>query len=356
MLQGSLRAGLPRLISVATENPGRMYSQAELVDLFGVTDKKITKLFSSSHIASRFLSLPEPDETGRIPYENGLDLVSKHRNQAIAAGKAVVCRVIEMANLQPSDIDYIACVTSTGFLCPGLSAHLTKMVGLRSDIYRIDVVGMGCNAGLNSMQPLVNFCLLNPQSHALLVCAEICSAAYVFDMTTRTAVVNSLFGDGVAAAVFGHRGERSETTGPEILGFSSHIMADQIEAMRFDYEDGKYSFFLDRNIPYIIGDNVQYPVKALLDNFGLKLRDIRHWIVHSGGRKVIDAIKFSLGISSHAVRHTESVLKERGNLSSGSFLFSHQRLIEEKVAEQGDYAMMMTMGPGATIECCLARF
>lgn len=346
----------PRLLSVATGNPGKMYRQQELLDLFGVTDKKISKIFSNSHISTRFLSLGTPDDSGRLGDESGLELYNKHREQAIAAGKRVITQALEHAGLQPSDIDYIACVTSTGFLCPSLSALLIREVGLRQDVHRLDVVGMGCNAGLNGMQPLINFCRLNQDRRALLVCAEICSAAYVFDMSMRTAVVNSLFGDGVAAAVFGSTKASVHEIAPEILGFTSHMMHEHIDAMRFDYEEGKYSFYLDRDIPYVIGNNVEKPVNALLSKFGLQKHNIKHWIVHSGGRKVIDAIKFNLGLSPHALRHTEGVLKDLGNLSSGSFLFSHQRLIHEDVARRGDYAVMMTMGPGATIECCLARF
>ncbi len=356
MSNGATHAEGPRLLSVATKNPGKRYRQEELVELIGVTDRKLAKLFSSTHIDSRFLTLGELDQNGHLANETGLELHRKHREQAIEAGQAVIALALQYADLQAPDIDYIACITSTGFLCPGLSAHLARVSGLRPDVHRLDVVGMGCNAGLNGMQPLVNFCRLHPDSRALLVCAEICSASYVFDLSVRTAVVNSLFGDGVAAAVFGCRGVDEPRTAPEILGFTSHMMHEHINAMRFDYEEGKYSFYLDRDIPYIIGNNAEQPVNALLSKFGLKLHDIKHWIVHSGGRKVIDAIKFNLGLSSHALRHTEGVLKDLGNLSSGSFLFSHQRLIEENVAQRGDYAVMMTMGPGATIECCLARF
>lgn len=346
----------PRLLSVATDNPGRRYRQQELVDLFGITDRRISRLFANTHINSRFLSLREPDEHGKLRAESGLELNDKHRAQAVAAGGRAIKKALMQAGLEPQDIDYIACITSTGFLCPGLSAHMVREAGLPPNVHRLDVVGMGCNAGLNGMQPLVNFCRLNPTSYALLVCAEICSASYVVDDTVRTAVVNSLFGDGVAAAVFGHAAAEDHECGPEILGFTSYIMQEHLQTMRFDYTDGKYSFYLDKDIPYVIGGNAERPVGELLRRFGLKQHDVKHWIVHSGGKKVIDAIKFNLGLSSHAVRHTEGVLRDLGNLSSGSFLFSYQRLDEERVAEKGDYGLMMTMGPGATIECCLARF
>ncbi|HEV7777058.1 MAG TPA: 3,5-dihydroxyphenylacetyl-CoA synthase DpgA [Luteibacter sp.] len=345
----------PRVLSIATTNPGHAYTNEQLIELFGVNDSKLVKLFRNSRISRRYLELPQAESNGRIEAESSSELAAKHKREAVAAGVDATLRALAAAGLQSEDLDYIACVTSTGYLCPGLSAYLAKALGLRPDVFRLDVVGMGCSAGLNGMQPLVNYCRLNPTRHALLVCVEICSASYVFDTTIRTAVVNSLFGDGAVAAVFGPRGE-SSTAGPEVLDFRSHIITDHIDAMRFDHVDGKYSFYLGRDIPYVIGANVKHPIDALLSQNNLRMRDIAHWIFHSGGRKVIDSIKFNLGLSSHALRHTESVLADMGNVSSGSFLFSHRRLMEEQVTAPGDYTVMVTMGPGASIECCLARF
>jgi predicted naringenin-chalcone synthase len=345
----------PRVLSIATTNPGQAYTNDQLIELFDVNDSKLVRLFRNSRISQRYLELPQASPNGRIEAESSAELAAKHKRGAVAAGVEATRRALETAGLRPEDLDYIACVTSTGFLCPGLSAYVAKELGLRPDVHRLDVVGMGCSAGLNGMQPLVNYCRLNPSRHALLLCVEICSASYVFDGTIRTAVVNSLFGDGAVAAIFGPRGE-SAAVGPEVLDFCSHVITDHIDAMRFDHVDGKYSFYLDRDIPYVIGANVKYPIEALLSRNNLRIRDIAHWIIHSGGRKVIDSIKFNLGLSSHALRHTESVLAEMGNVSSGSFLFSHRRLLEEQVTAPGDYTVMMTMGPGASIECCLARF
>lgn len=346
----------PRILSIATANPGRKYTQQELLELFGVTDQKIAGLFCNSHIESRYLCLPKPVDAGAMPVETSLDLWEKHREHALATGQVAIGAALKGAELNISDIDYIACVTSTGFLCPGLTARFGKAMGFRQNVHRIDIMGMGCHGGLNGMQPLVNYCKQNPDRRALLVCVEICSAAYVFDMTMRTAVVNSLFGDGCGAAVLGTQANFDPTFGPEILAFESHIIPEQIEAMRFDYDGNKYSFFLDREIPYVLGNHAERPVSALLNRYGLKIPDVKHWVVHSGGRKVIEAIKKSLNITEYDVRHTSSVLRDFGNQSSGSFLFSYKRLIEERVAQQGDYIVMMTMGPGATIECCLARF
>ncbi len=105
-----------------------------------------------------------------------------------------------------------------------------------------------------------------------------------------------------------------------------------------------------------MGANAEKPVDRLLDAHGLKRRDISHWIVHSGGKKVIDAIKYNIGITEYDVRHTTSVLRDFGNISSGSFLFSYQRLLNEGLVRRGDYGVLMTMGPGSTIETALVRW
>jgi len=344
------------LVSVGTANPPRKYSQEELLWLFGVTAPKLRGFFLNAHIRSRHLCLPQPISPGRMPEESPADLLQKHLSQSLAVGSEAVLGALSPLGLAPRDVDYLLCVTSTGFLVPGVSAHLIKSLGFREDVQRVDVVGMGCNAGLNGMQPVVNFCARNPGSIGLLLCVEICSAIYVFDQDLRTAVTNSLFGDGGAAAVVTTGALKARVPQLEILGFDSHIITDHIDAMRFELNDAKNSFLLDPEVPYVIGGNVEKPVERLLTRFGLGRRDIAHWVIHSGGRKVIDAIRCALGLSADDVRNTESVLRDFGNLSSAAFLFSHQRLLRENRARAGDYAMMITMGPGTSIETCLGRF
>ncbi|MCA9583643.1 MAG: hypothetical protein KC416_17720, partial [Myxococcales bacterium] len=242
------------------------------------------------------------------------------------------------------------------FLCPGITAHLIKEMGFRPDVHRADILGMGCNAGMNGLGLVAAFCAANPGKLALMVCVEVCSAAYVLNDDVVTGVVNALFGDGSAAVLLTAGGGASEAPGPSIHGFVSHIITDGIHTMRFDLDGAKLSFYLDKDIPYVIGANIRIPVGKLLAQHGLVKRQIRHWIVHSGGKKVVDAIKYNVGITAWDVRHTSSVLRDFGNLSSGSFLFSYQRLLDEGLVRRGDYGVLMTMGPGSTIETALIRW
>src|SRR5262249_15071022 len=160
-------------------HPPRGYSQAELLALFNITDPKIESIFQNSHIQNRYLHLPERDAFGNMPEENSLALAHKHRDGALASGAAAINRALAPLGLTTRDIDYFVCVTTTGFLCPSLTAHFIEKLGFRRDVHRVDVVGMGCNAGLNALQPLANYCALNPQKIGVQLCVEICSAAYV---------------------------------------------------------------------------------------------------------------------------------------------------------------------------------
>jgi alkylresorcinol/alkylpyrone synthase/polyketide synthase Type III len=227
---------------------------------------------------------------------------------------------------------------------------------------------MGCNAGLNGLNPLVQWVRNHPGGVALLVCCEINSAMYVLDETPRTGIVNSLFGDGAAAAVLtsyaehdsGPLASRLPPSGPLpcVLDFESFCIPEQWAAMRFDWNDdaGKWSFYLDRDIPYVIGFNVRTPLERLLQRNGLDFSAIKHWVLHTGGGAVIDSVKLSLGLEERDVRHTRSVLRDYGNISSGSFLVSLERLLAEGCAADGDRGVMVTMGPGAQIEAALFQF
>lgn len=342
-----------RLLSVGTATPPRRYTQEEVLELYGEKDWKIRSIFLGGHIETRHLYLPEP-VNGTMPDETPQELIDKHLRGALEIGPQAVRECLEPLGLAPFNIDYLCCISTTGFLCPGLSAHLVKAMGFRENVQRADILGMGCNAGLNGLQAVTRFAQANPGKLGLLVCIEICSAAYVYNRTLNTAVVNSLFGDGAAALLVQWRDtDGEELSAPVVVDFESHIIPEAIRAMRFDLEDGKLSFFLDRDIPYVIGMNVRKPVSRLLGRHDLKIRTIRHWLVHSGGKKVIDAIAYNLGITHYDLRHTVSILRHYGNLSSASFLFSYKEFCRENAARPGDLGVAVTMGPGTTIETAL---
>ncbi len=362
----------PNILGVGTATPPTAYSQKEVLDLFKIDDRRTRLMFMSSAIDKRYLTIPTESVSNGTTNETQGDLLRKHREQALEVGSKALFECLENANLELSDVSCLCCVTSTGLLTPGLSALLCRELDLDSHCNRLDIVGMGCNAGLNGLNAAARWAESNPGKVAIVLCIEMCSAAYVVDGSIKTAVVNSLFGDGASAVALASDykeplKEISSDTAPlvsvsrltpTIIDFSSCIITEALEAMKFDWDDehSKFSFFLARDVPYVIGANVEKAVGKLLEKTGMKKRDISHWIVHSGGKKVIDSIKVNLGLNVNDLRHTTSVLRDYGNVSSGSFLFSYQRLMRENKIEAGDYGIMITMGPGATIETALIQW
>jgi polyketide synthase Type III len=342
----------PRIVSVGTATPPRKYTQDEILDLFQETDPRIRRLFHNGHIKARYLYLPEPVD-GVMPEETNQELLDRHLHGSLEIGPQAIEQCLCPLGLAPCDVDFFCCLSATGFLCPGITAHLIKKMAFRENVQRIDVLGMGCNAAVNGLQAVTAFARANPGKLALMLCVEICSAAYVYNRKMSTAVVNSLFGDGAGAVVVRQDEADAWRQGPIVADFEPHIIPEALLAMRYDLENSKLSFFLERDIPYDIGANVGKPVGRLLGRHGLKRKDIDHWIVHSGGKKVIDAIQYNIGLSDHDMRHTLSILQNYGNLSSGSILFSYKALGHEGLVREGDLGVAIAMGPGTSIETVL---
>ncbi|MFH8606835.1 3,5-dihydroxyphenylacetyl-CoA synthase DpgA [Streptomyces sp. NPDC018029] len=358
----------PRIVGVGTAVTAASYSQPEVLDAFGITDPKVRSVFLNSAIERRNLALPPEDAHGvRAPESQG-DLLDKHKALALEMGGEALRACLKKAGADLADLRHLCCVTSTGLLTPGISALLIRELGIDRHCSRTDIVGMGCNAGLNALGVVAGWSAAHPGELAVVLCVEACSAAYTVDSTMRTAVVNSLFGDGAAAVALltgpgtgtrmGPDPEDVDPEAPAVLKFASCVIPEAVDAMRYDWDrvQGRFSFFLDPQIPYVVGAHAELVVDRLLAGTGLRRSDIRHWLVHSGGKKVIDAVVVNLGLTRHDVRHTVGVLRDHGNVSSGSFLFSYERLLDEGVTRPGEYGVLMTMGPGSTIETALIRW
>lgn len=347
---------LSRITAVGTGLSPKAYTQQELLDIFKITDPKICSLFLNSSIERRHLTLP----TNNIPFETQGELLQKHARVGLLMGREAIMNCLKNANASPTNVRHLCCVSSTGLLTPGFSALLIKELGFRRDCSRLDIVGMGCNAGLNALSMVDAWARANPGQLAILACIETCSAAYVFDGTIGTSVVNSLFGDGAAAisVIVEKDVSHPAVLRPSLLRFKSFIIPDAMDSMRYNWDDiqGKLNFFLASDVPYVIGAHAALALECLLEGTNLHMHDIKHWLIHSGGKKVIDSVRINLGLTRYDVRHTLAVLRHFGNVSSGSFLFSYERLFNEKSVLVGDYSVMMTMGPGATIEMALLRW
>ncbi len=345
----------PRIVSVGTSVPSNFLAQEDIANQYPVNDKRTRSIFLNGGIDRRALAIPDPNSGATYGQEDQAELSERHFSTGMELGKKAIEECLQGIGAGPADVGYLCCVTTTGFISPGLSAHIIKELGISRHCARLDVVGMGCNGGLNALRAVADWSANNPGSLAVMLCVEVCSAMYVIDDKLETAVVNSLFGDGAAAVALATGDDRP---GPLVLSFSSLLVHEAIDAMRviWSKEHAKYRFALDPRIPYVLGEHAPAACRKLLGLSQLMQQDISHWVVHSGGKKVIDALRIGLGLSRHDLRHTLSVLADHGNLSSSSFLFSLERLHAEECCEAGEYGVLMTMGPGSTIEMALVQW
>ena len=213
----------PRILSVGTAVPPRRYTQEDVLELYDSKNPHVRSLFTASHINTRHLYLPEPTTDGSRPDETQEQLLRKMRRGALEIAPAAIERALEPMGLKTADIDMLCCITSSGFMLPGLTAMFIKHLGFRVDCHRMDIVGMGCNAGLNGLNPVTSWASANPGKNALMVCCEVNSALYIYEDNVATGVVNSLFGDGCAAILVRADQKDEPSFSPQVLGFYSHI-------------------------------------------------------------------------------------------------------------------------------------
>src|SRR2546423_3491820 len=254
LLADTEAAAKPRITGLGTAVLSTSYSQRDLLQEFGITDERVRSIFLNSAITSRGLTLPPALPDGSRSVESQGQLLRKHTEHGVRLAREAVEACLVSAGATLADVRHLCCITSTGFLTPGFSALLIKELGLDPYCSRLDVVGMGCNAGLNGLTSVAGWVQARPAELAVMVCVEVCSAAYVFDGTMRSSVVNSLFGDGAAAVAVRSPGPGQDQAGPALLRFSSRIIPECIGAMRYDWDDdhGRVSLFLHPGGPHVV--------------------------------------------------------------------------------------------------------
>ncbi|MBY0554668.1 type III polyketide synthase [bacterium] len=341
----------PQILSVATAVPEQQYSQQQLAQLLNIKNEKALRFFNNKHIETRHLVAFD-----QISEQKNSALLEKFKQNSIKLSTQAIEKALQNIKLKLSDIDYICCVTSTGFIVPALSTLLVEHLNLNAHCEKTDIVGMGCSAGLNGLSAVNNWCLAHPDKNALLICCEISSAIYCLDETENSALVNSLFADGVAVAVVSLATSPVHNA-PHLIKFTSLTAKNTLPYLRFDWNDAqnRYQFFIGKETPDLLGANIQKAIDYLLKD-GPAQNEIKHWILHSGGTAILDKVEKQLSLNSTDLRHTRSVLKKYGNVSSGSFLFTYKELLSEKSAKKNENGIMVTMGPGLTIETALIRW
>lgn len=349
-IRNSIPGGpMPGFLSVATAVPDLCLTQEEVYRHLRYEDEKVLKIFRNSEIDRRHFFI-DPERFD--PDEDPDAQEARFREGARLLGGRAAARALEAEDISRGDVGFLGVATCTGYICPGLSAYLAGDLELDPGVQRTDLLGHGCGGAMPLIQRAHDYVKANPDRLALGVATEICSAAVFVDDSYDTKIGNAICADGAAAFVMG-----AGATGPGIVRLRSHLDIPHREDVGFERKRGKLRIVLRKSIRDVAGPTVERVVKGLLDEEGIPRDRVRHWILHPGGRKVIDGVRRALGLDEEAVRHTKAVYRRYGNMSSPTVLF----VLEECLGDgsppaPGDLGILLAMGPGLAVEAALLRW
>lgn len=367
---------MTRVESVGRSLGAHRYPQQQLTDAFaratGLDDSRkqlLARLHRNCGVQYRNLALPIEQ------YPLGDFGVSNEAFIEIACDLAITAaqRALREANVSAEAVDVVLCASTTGLAVPSLEARIAPQLGLRSDVKRIPLVGLGCAAGAAALGRGHDFLCGAPNQTALVICVELCSLTFQpQDASVANLIGSGLFGDGAAAALLTSDDQTAEpdvATGvsadsdeashrnpacrPQVLATRSRLYPDTQRMMGWDVSGSGLQLVLGAEIPALIKSTIAYDVDQFLAGQGLTRSDIAWWVCHPGGPKVLEALQDALELCSATFQRTWDSLAEIGNISSASVLHILADAISRSPPDAGTHGLLLALGPGFSLDMVL---
>ncbi|CAN7351255.1 type III polyketide synthase [Rossellomorea sp. LjRoot5] len=355
---------MPKILSVETEVPPVKITQNEAAEF-------AKQLFSSSfRDIGRLISVFQNGEIESRYFVKDLEWFSKDHtfkekndefiHHAVELGSKVIHKSLSRHKLTLEDIDAIITISTSGLSTPSLEARIMNRLPFSPHIKRIPIWGLGCAGGASGLSRAYEYCLAFPQANVLVLSIELCSLTFQHgDRSKSNLIGTSLFADGVACAlVCGDESPLLEGVVhplPRIFATQSTLLEDSLDVMGWEVkENGLYVVF-SKDIPTLVKNWLRPNVEGFIEANGVNLRDIKHFVAHPGGKKVIEAYRDALGMDENMTIESMKVLKEYGNMSSVTILYVLKEFME-KGCELGDIGLGTALGPGFSSELLLMRW
>ncbi len=352
-------AGNMFIRSIGTALPSMRYTKAECLFAFERSEW-FHRLDARSHFIARTVLKRDNGIEARRLAVNTLDevfhidpdtLALRFLTHAPELAATAASRALTAAGLDAQDIDAVVISTCTGYMCPGLSGHVVERLGLRADVQAFDLVGQGCAAALPNMQLGRALLLSGACQHVLSVCVEVSSAAMYLDNDPGVLISACLFGDGAGAAVL----SRAPGAGRRIkwIDSVSFIETAERDALKFETRQGMLRNVLSRKVPALAADYALRVLNTVLQRGGLQISDVNAWIMHAGGRDVLQEVERHFELDSADLRYSAAMLREYGNLSSAFVYFVLQAALTDDAP--GGWWWLSSFGAGFSCHGALLK-
>jgi alkylresorcinol/alkylpyrone synthase len=239
-------------------------------------------------------------------------------------------------------------------MIPSLDAYLANTLGFSPHVKRLPVTELGCAAGGVALARAFDYLQAFPHHTVLVVAVELPSLTFQFkDLSPANVVSSALFGDGAAAIVLSGKSVPGQ---PRILATESTLFPQTTEVMGFDLRDSGFHIVLSAEIPELVCAEVPQLAARFLGAQELTVSDISHFLLHPGGRRVLEGLVECLGITSEQATVSKTILRDYGNLSSASVLYILDRFLKTEQTRSGDLGLLLAFGPGFSAEALLLRW
>jgi alkylresorcinol/alkylpyrone synthase len=310
--------------------------------------ERLMDVFDHTQIKTRNFCKPLPYyiEPSTFEQRNNAYLEASLKWSVQAIGECMA-----KAGIGKRDITDIVFISTTGLATPSMDALIINQMRLDPHINRLPIFGLGCAGGVSGMAKANAIATANPDAVVLLVAVELCSLTVLRDdYSTSNFVGSSLFSDGIAACLIrGDKGSIGERV--KFVAASSKLYYDSLEVMGWDFTNNGFKVLFSKDIPEFIHENVRGDITDFLSKQGIELQDIRNFIFHPGGKKVLEAYADALRIEGDFLKNSRLVMNNYGNMSSVTVLYVLEKFISEGFDD--GYGLMMAMGPGFSSEMVL---
>lgn len=345
----------PSIAAAAVQFPEHLYSQEEVIGaLTDFAGPEFRRFALSSGVSARHTALPLPEYREL----NGFTRANEaYLDVSLDLAERALLAALDKSGLEPSDIDIVFSTTVTGLAVPTLEARLATRVGLRQDVKRVPLFGLGCVAGAAGVARMHDYLRAFPDQVAVLLAVELCSLTVQRqDNSVANLVATSLFGDGAGAVIAegaARAADRSaEHTGPRVLATRSRIYPDTEGVMGWKIGADGFRIVLSADVATVTERYLGDDVRKFLADHGLTPQDVSRWVCHPGGPRVIETVEEVLDLPDGALDRTRNSLRNNGNLSSVSVL----DVLRANLADPppaGSIGLMIAMGPAFCSELVL---